>query len=52
MSQAPEHRLTITLRCAMLDVTGLITNSRTDGTAKTYVLSIEDMTYRKPGAPN
>jgi hypothetical protein len=50
--QAQERKLTITLRCAMLDATGRITTSRSKGKTRTFVLSVEDMTYRKPGRPN
>ena len=49
LAQAQENELTVTLRCAMLDVTGRITNSRKEAGDKIFVLSIEDMTYRKPG---
>ena len=41
----------ITLRCAMLDVTGTIGRPLNDATGKTFVLSVEDMTYRKPCGP-
>ena len=49
LAQAQENELTVTLRCAMLDLTGQITNSREETEGKIFVLSIEDMTYRKPG---
>jgi hypothetical protein len=38
----------VTLRCAMLDVIGTIGKPLDDATGKTFVLSVQDMTYRKP----
>jgi hypothetical protein len=51
LSQAQVDGGLVTLRCAMLDVTGKITNFKAESEVKTFVLPIEDMTYRKPGGP-
>lgn len=48
LSHAQEHGDTITLRCAMLDATGKITKSALDDGRKVFVLSIDDITYRRP----
>jgi hypothetical protein len=48
LRQAQEDGGVVTLRCAMLDVTGTVGTCRDDAGVKTFVLSIEDMTYRKP----
>jgi len=50
LAHAQKHRHIVTLRCAMLDVTGMITNCLPDAGKKTFVLSIDDLVYRKPGA--
>jgi hypothetical protein len=47
LSDARESGEVITLRCAALDVTGKITNCRRKLTKKIFVLSIDDLTYRK-----
>jgi hypothetical protein len=47
LSHARETGEVVTLRCAALDVTGRITNCRRKLTKKIFVLSIEDLTYRK-----
>jgi hypothetical protein len=48
LSNSKQVRSTITLRCAMLDAVGLITKSTLNvGTSK-FVLSVEDLRYRKP----
>jgi hypothetical protein len=52
LATAQKDQLIVTLRCAMLDVTGRITNCRTEGKGKTFVLSVEDMVYRKPREPS
>jgi len=51
LSEAHKAGGVITLRCAMLDVTGKIGRPLDDTTGKTFVLSVVDMTYRKPGGP-
>ena len=51
VSQVQKDGQIVTLRCAMLDVTGKITNCRVYAGVKTFVLSIEDMIYRKPQSP-
>ena len=51
LSQAQEDGRVVTLRCAMLDVTGKITTCSADSGVKTFVLPIEDMTYRKLRGP-
>ena len=48
LSEVHERGEVITLRCAMLDVTGKITKCRTEGGKRVFVLWIEDMTYRRP----
>jgi hypothetical protein len=47
LSDAQSHGHVITLRCSTLDVTGKITNCRSEGGRKVYVLWIDDMTYRR-----
>ena len=49
LAQVQKNDIVVTLRCAMLDVTGKITNSISENGAVLFVLSIDDMTYRKPG---
>jgi len=48
LSEAEKAGGVITLRCAMLEVIGKIGRPLDDTTGKTFVLSVEDMTYRKP----
>jgi len=47
LSQAQQSKLTVTLRCAMLDVTGRI-NRVQEGAPDVFVLSIDELDYRKP----
>ena len=47
LSHARETSEVITLRCAAIAVTGKITNCRRKLTKKIFVLSIDDLTYRK-----
>ena len=47
LSRARETGEVVTLRCAALDVTGKITNCRRKLTRKIFVLSIDDLVYRK-----
>jgi hypothetical protein len=47
LSDARNHGHVVTLRCASLDVTGKITNCRSESGRKVFVLVIDDMTYRK-----
>ena len=49
LSQAQKRGDVITLRCAMLDVTGKITNCISDAGKQAFVMVIDDMTYRRPG---
>src|SRR5712672_709280 len=49
LSQAREGGDIITLRCAMLDVTGNITNCISESGKKVFVLVIDDLIYRRPG---
>ena len=51
LSHAREAGEVITLRCAAIDVTGKITNCRRKLTKKIFVLSIDDLTYRKYARP-
>lgn len=47
LSKAQKDGDVVTLRCAMLDVTGKITTLSVRSGVKTFVLPIEDMTYQK-----
>jgi hypothetical protein len=47
LSEARKHGHVITLRCASLDVTGKITNCRSESGRDVFVLMIDDMTYRR-----
>ena len=49
LSLVQTSRQVITLRCAMLDTTGRITNCLSDNGKKVFVQVVDDMTYRKPG---
>lgn len=49
VAYAQKSRHFVTFRCAMLDAAGKITGSRIEGSKTVFVLSIEDMNYRKPG---
>ena len=49
LSRVQKSRQVVTLRCAMLDVTGKITNSLSKDGKKVFVLIVDDMTYRRPG---
>ncbi len=51
LSQAQKDGGVITLRCAMLDVVGKISKCNDAAGVKTFVLPIENMTYRKPQSP-
>jgi hypothetical protein len=46
--EARRSRSIITLRCAMLDTTGRITNVLEKDGKKEFIQSIEDITYRNP----
>jgi hypothetical protein len=48
LSEAREHGHVVTLRCSCLDVTGKITNRRSESGRDIFVLSIDDLTYRRP----
>ena len=49
LSFAQKYSQIITLRCAMLDVTGKITKSHTQDDSEVFILSVDDLAYRKPG---
>ena len=49
VAYAQKNRHYVTFRCAMLDVAGKITNCRAEGGKTVFVLSIEELEYRKPG---
>ena len=51
LSEAQKTDRIVTLRCAMLDVVGKISKCKVVSGVKTFVLPIEDMTYRKPHSP-
>ncbi|MBO0696664.1 MAG: hypothetical protein J2P56_11275 [Verrucomicrobia bacterium] len=48
LRHARDEGTVVTLRCAMLNVTGTIGPRRNDGGVEKFVLSIEDVAYRKP----
>jgi hypothetical protein len=48
LSHARETGEVVTLRCAAIGVTGKITNCRRKLMKKIFVLSIDDLTYRRP----
>jgi hypothetical protein len=48
LSRVQKDAEVVTLRCAMLDVTGRITKFTSHKGIKTFVLIIDDLTYRKP----
>ena len=48
LRHAAEGGGVVTLRCAMLDVAGLLRVRREDGGGETFVVPVEDLTYRKP----
>jgi hypothetical protein len=50
LAQAQAGKVTVTLRCAMLDVTGKIANSLSEGGKKVFILNVDDLIYRKPGS--
>ena len=47
-SAAKQSREPIVVRCAMLDVIGTITKEASESGGTKFVLSIEDVVYRKP----
>jgi hypothetical protein len=49
LASAHQSRQAVTLRCAMLDTTGRITNSIQEAGKKKFIQVIDDITYRKPG---
>ena len=49
LSQARKQGMVVTLRCAMLDTTGKITNCITEAGKQVFVMPIDDLTYRRPG---
>ena len=48
LASAQKEAEVITLRCAMLDVTGRITNLISEEGVNRFVLSIDYLAYRKP----
>lgn len=48
LSQAQKRGDVITLRCAMLDVAGKITNCISDAGKQVFVMVIDNLTYRRP----
>jgi hypothetical protein len=48
---AKERRASVTLRCAMLDVTGQITKDEVEGRSHKFLMAVEGVTYRKPKHP-
>ena len=48
LSDARKHGHVVTLRCSCLDVSGKITNRRSESGRDIFVLSIDDLTYRRP----
>jgi hypothetical protein len=51
LSQAQHDGRVVTVRCAMLDIVGKISKCSVSSGVTTFVLAIEDMTYRKPSGP-
>ncbi|HWY39469.1 MAG TPA: hypothetical protein VNX27_01620 [Chthoniobacterales bacterium] len=51
LSEALKDDRIVTLRCAMLDVVGKVSKCNVASGVKTFILPIEDMTYRKPLGP-
>ncbi len=49
LSEARKRDMVITLRCAMLDVTGKITKCIAEAGKQVFVMPIDDLTYRRPG---
>jgi len=49
LASAQKSRQAVTLRCAMLDTTGRITNCIQEGGKKKFVQVVDDIVYRKPG---
>jgi hypothetical protein len=48
LAEAKERHVFVTVRCAMLDVTGPITKGEVDGQSYKFVLAVEEMTCRNP----
>ncbi len=48
---AKANRLPVTLRCAMLDVTGPISKAEAEGKSHRFVVAVEGVTYQKPKQP-
>jgi hypothetical protein len=48
LNDAKREKTPITLRCAMLDVTGCVTKSTRRWASTKFVLAIDDLRYRKP----
>jgi hypothetical protein len=48
LSHVQERGDVITVRCAMLDATGRITNCISDGGKQVFVMVIDNLTYRRP----
>jgi hypothetical protein len=49
LSEARKRGMAVTLRCAMLDVTGKITNCIAEAGKQVFVMLIDDLTYRRRG---
>ena len=51
LSQAEKDGIVVTLRCAMLDVTGKLRKSNGTSGLNVFIVVVEDVTYRKPRGP-
>jgi hypothetical protein len=51
LSRIAQERTSVTIRCAMVDVSGPLTRvERSDNRAR-FMLAVSDMVYRKPSGP-
>jgi hypothetical protein len=48
LSNAKRERRQVVLRCALLDVIGPITRVATEAGSARFILSVDDLLYRKP----
>ena len=50
LTQIASERASVTVRCAMLNVSGPITKTERIGQAVRFVLMVDDLVYRKPSS--
>jgi hypothetical protein len=50
LSEVARQKRRVLLRCAMLDVIGRVTKQEQANGVSRFIVSVDDLTYRRPGA--